>query len=281
MGTKACSSRALRMVHGVIVSSAASTRTSGGPSAARPRHGRPSHTASASGSEQDEGLGAGQRGQAAHDPGQQRPAVAVRRAPMGQRRCQRGEHEDVEQRLGHHRAADEDEGQVDRRQAERHQAGDRPPQLRREHAHQRDDRRSHEGLGDARDPQALARGLAVGLEHVVHGAQEVRIAGRAEGGRAAMGQGLGEPLALGDRARMDVVVDGVVAQHVVRRRVDVGDAQHQRHRDEQHGDHADASDAHGYGRWAPRSPAVRRSSGQRPRRRSTVKRASTPRVIRP
>ena len=231
--------------------------------------------------EQDEGLGAGQRGQAPHDPGQQSPAVAVRRAPIRQHRRQRGEHEDVEQRLGHHRAADEDEGQIDRRQAECHQAGDRPPQLRREHAHERDDRRPHEGLRDPRDPQALARGLAIGLEHVIHGAQEVRVAGRAEGRRAAMGQGLGEPVALRDRARMDVVVDGVVAQHVVRRRVDVGDAQHERRGDEQHGDPADASAAHGYGRWAPRSPAVRRSSGQRPRRRSTMKRPSTPRVCTP
>ena len=132
IGTKACSSRALRIVHGVIVSSAASTSTSGGPSAAHERHGRPSHTATASGSEQDRGPGraSARRGR----PGRRRAAPSGSGAASagGQdRRRQRREHEDVEQRLGHHRAADEDERQVDRRRApSATSAGDRPPQLR-------------------------------------------------------------------------------------------------------------------------------------------------------
>jgi hypothetical protein len=154
---------------------------------------------------------------------------------MLQRRDQRAQHERVEQRLGHHRPAHGDERHVHRAQPQRDEPDAPPPQLRREHADERHDRGTDERLRDPRHVQPPRRRCALHAEDLVDAAQEVRVAGRAEGGRAAVREHLRIPLTLGDRPRMDVVVARVVAQDIAGRRLDVGDAQRERAGDEQQG----------------------------------------------
>ena len=237
--------------------------------------------------EQDEPVGAREDRQAGHEARQEGPAELVPRSSQLDRGRQRAEHEHHEQRLGHERAADEDERQVDRAERERRERLPAPPELRSDHPDQRDGERPDERLHDARRRHALVDPLAGDAGDVVHPREQERVAGRSERRRELEGQAVA--LAARYGARVVVVVARVVHDRVVGGRRDVPEAQHQRHRQQRPDGEAEArqpAPAHAAGLadrtgGSGQSTAGRRRSVQLRPCRSAVKRARTPSVSRP
>ena len=118
--------------------------------------------------EQDEPVGAREYRQAGHEAAERAQPTLVPRSSQLDRGRQRAEHEHDEQRLGHERAADEDERQADRAERKRRERLPAPPELRGDHPDQRDGERPDERLHDARRRHALVDPLAGDAGDVVH-----------------------------------------------------------------------------------------------------------------
>ena len=237
--------------------------------------------------QQDEAVRPGEDRQAPDEPGQQRPAVRMRRSSMLDRRGERPEHQHDEQRFGHQRAADQDEREVHRPQRERRERNPPPPELRRDEPDQRDRERPDERLDDPGRGHPLVDAFAGDAGDVVHPGEQEGVTGGTEGGREPEGQAVA--LAARERTRVEVVVPRVVDDGVVGRRGDVPEPQDQRHRQQRPDGEAQARQpgpAHAAGLadrtgGSGQSTAGRRRSVQLRPWRSAVKRARTPSVSRP
>jgi hypothetical protein len=106
------------------------------------------------------------------------------RAPVLDRRGERAEQQRREQRLGHHRAADEDQRDVHRGEPQRGERDPAPPQLRRHEADQPDDQRRDEDPEDAPGDDPVVRQCPLDAGELVGPGQQDGVGGGPERGLA-------------------------------------------------------------------------------------------------